>query len=311
MKKQLSALCFLVIVTITAIAQEKDFPKLTGSYLGQKPPGMKPEIFAPGVIPHSTGLALGLNMLDEGTEFYYSQWEQGTIRIRDRKLLYDVWTQDTIAPFSGKYRDWDLTAAPNGQRLYFTSNRPIEKNGVEKSDADIWYVERKNDSWSEAKWLGEPVNSDSNEIHPSIAQNGNLYFFGRFGPNICVAKYEDGHYEEPEKLGDEINSEYVDIDPFVAPDESFLIFHSNRPGGLGGNDLYISFRDFENDKWMKAVNMGAEINTENSDYCARISTDGKYLFFSRRNLETGEKKFYWIDAKFIEDLRKEALKNDK
>ena len=158
--------------------------------------------------------------------------------------------------------------------------------------------------------MGAPVNSDGNEIHPSTALNGNIYFFGRYGADICVARCEDGHYREPEVLGNEVNSGFVELDPVIAPDERFLIFHSNRPGGFGGNDLYISFRDPEKNQWLKAVNMGKGINTENSDYCARLSSDGKYLFFSRKNLKTGKSDFYWVSAVIIENRRQEALKND-
>ncbi|NPD47978.1 MULTISPECIES: PD40 domain-containing protein [unclassified Lentimicrobium] len=312
MKTTLTILTLFIILNST-FSQKKaetnsDLPIIKGSYLGQKPPGLIPEIFALGILPNPGKFALGINFLQEGTELYYSQWERPFPQIRFRKIVNGTWTQDTIASFSGEFMDWDLTAAPDGKRLYFSSKRPLEKDGEPKKDADIWYVERIEGLWSEPKNLGLSVNSDSNEVHPTIAKNGNIYFFGKHGPNISVTKNENSNYLEPEKLGDEINSDSTDLDPIVAPDESYLIFHSRRSGGEGENDLYISFKDIESNSWTKAVNMGKLINTENSDYCARISLDGKYLFFSRRNPVTESSDFYWVDAKVIENLKPKELK---
>lgn len=276
---------------------------INAPYLGQNPPGLTPEIFAPGLLPKPGKFSLGLTMLAGGTEYYYSQWQKPFPQIRFGKMINDSWTQDTTATFSGESMDWDLTASPDGRRLYFSSKRPLQKGGEPKKDADIWYVERKGRMWGEPKNLGSPVNSDGNEVHPTIARNGNIYFFGKHGPNISFSKYENGSYLEPVVLGREINSDSIDLDPLVAPDESYLIFHSRRLGGEGENDLYISFQDTKNNTWTQAINMGTAINTENSDYCARMSLDGKYLFFSRRNPKTGKSDFYWVDAGIIDELR--------
>ncbi len=64
--------------------------------------------------------------------------------------------------------------------------------------------------------------------------------------NISVSKYENGQYLQTEKLGNEINSDSIDLDPIVAFDESYLIFHSRRSGEEGEIDLYNSFKDTEN-----------------------------------------------------------------
>lgn len=89
----------------------------------------------------------------------------------------------------------------------------------------------------------------------------------------------NGKYSKPENLGDEINTKYFEGDPYIAPDESFLIFTSyNRPDGLGDGDLYISFN--QNGHWTAPKNLGAPINSSALDFCPNRSPDGKYFFFT-------------------------------
>ena len=93
-----------------------------------------------------------------------------------------------------------------------------------------------------------------------------------------------------------INSPHLDAHPFIAPDESYLIFDSNRPGGFGETDLYVCFRDSRGN-WSEAVNLGETINSSEGIGLAMISPDGKYLFYTYRN------DIYWVDANIIETLR--------
>jgi len=131
-------------------------------------------------------------------------------------------------------------------------------------------------------------------------------------------------YGKPEPLGSHINSEHVDWCPYVDPDEEFLIFSSNRPGGSGQLDLYISFRR-DDDGWGEPVNLGPEINSDDNERFPYMSPDGKYLFFlSKRtpfvvppevpltvadleemseSIRNGLSNIYWVDASFLEGLR--------
>ena len=91
--------------------------------------------------------------------------------------------------------------------------------------------------------------------------------------------------------------------PYIAPDESFLIFESQRPEcNLG---LYIAFK-LDDGHWSIPVNMGPEINSGKGERFARLSPDGKYLFFgSFRNVSADKHgaDIYWIDAKIIDKLK--------
>src|SRR5690606_14410307 len=80
----------------------------------------------------------------------------------------------------------------------------------------------------------------------------------------------------------QFNSSYSDSDPFISPDEDYMIFTSNRPGGYGSNDLYISF--YKNEKWDTPINLGNEINTSNNEYAPCMSS-GILTYTSNRMIE--------------------------
>jgi hypothetical protein len=115
---------------------------------------------------------------------------------------------------------------------------------VERCKFDIWKVEKLAGSggrWSEPVNLGSPVNTDGNEIFPSVAADGTLYFqyYEQRGgeSDFYTSELVDGEYQQPVRLEYGISTEHYESHPAVAPDESWLIFQSNRPGGYGGVDF--------------------------------------------------------------------------
>jgi Tol biopolymer transport system component len=122
--------------------------------------------------------------------------------------------------------------------------------------------------------------------------------------DIWRANHSPGKPLEVENIGAIVNSKAWDWGPCIAPDESYLIFISERLGGFGYSDLYISFKNMEG-SWTSPVNMeknGTGINLKDTGTgSATISPDGKYLFFSR----SGD--IYWISSNIIYDIKKEVL----
>jgi len=194
-----------------------------------------------------------------------------------------------VVPFSGQYRDVEPAFSPDGQRLYFASNRPLVEGGPPK-DYDIWFVEKDGSgAWTEAQRLPAPVNSKANEFYPSLSSNGNLYFTaqreGSLGKeDIFLAEFEDGIYKDPLTLGKQINSELYEFNAYVAPDESFLIFTSyGRADDLGGGDLYINFKTSDGN-WGQSIHMGKEVNSPALDYCPFVDFNtGRFYFTSNRS----------------------------
>jgi len=210
--------------------------------------------------------------------------------------------------------------------MFYISRRSLNGKGKQK-DWDIWYADRTKSGWSEPVNAGILINTPDIEIHPSVTNDGTLYFCRE--NYIYRSKYVNGNYLKPEKLGDSINSEYGEGDVFVARDESFIIFASGRTGGFGRNDLYISFRDNDG-SWTQSKNMGDKINSKEIEYCPYVSPDGKYLFFTsyRRperafpkgpasyediikmynSPQNGFGDIYWVDAKVINHIKNTIFK---
>jgi Tol biopolymer transport system component len=111
---------------------------------------------------------------------------------------------------------------------------------------------------------------------------------------------------EASALPSPVNTSGYEDGPFISTDESYIIFESDRPGGVGESiDLYISFKS-ENGEWSNAINMGPTINSNHTERFARVSPDGKFLFFgSNRRRINGQPNFdiYWIDAAIISRLK--------
>lgn len=195
------------------------------------------------------------------------------------------WLQGTpeALPFSKtKYSDADPAFAPNGE-LYFISTRP--KNAADTTkDYDIWKVKPlPGGGWSEPVNV-EALNSPQNEFYISFTKNGDACFSsnrnGGYGEeDIYTSKYNKGTFEQPQNLGEQVNTKYSEYDPFILPDGKRLIFASSgRPNSLGKADLYWSI--MKNRSWMTAQHFDAPVNTATRDYCPYIAPHLYQFFYS-------------------------------
>jgi Tol biopolymer transport system component len=192
------------------------------------------------------------------------------------------WTPPEVAPFSGQYSDADPFVTADGKQFYFLSKRPV--NGRAKTDNDIWVMNKTETGWSEPRHLDAPVNSDGDEWYPTLTRNGTIYFGsdragGHGKTDLYRARLVDGKYATAENLGEPVSTAADEYEPFIAPDESSLIFMAaGRSDSLGRGDLYVSYRRGE--KWSEPQNLGKKINSDGTEYSPKISPDGKYFFWS-------------------------------
>jgi Tol biopolymer transport system component len=334
--KLLCTLCVTAMVATSCVDKEAAdggfpaFGELNGPYLGQQPPGMTREVFAPGII--SDGLFNGLIFFTEdGNEVIFSSGFEKPFYIGmlfHSRIEDGGWTEPVEIPLPRR-KCFRPVLNPDGSRVYFISSDLEEPIEGKENLIKIYYIERTADG------LSDPTVIDFGDDFPysvsqaSVASSGNLYFQAGYyidgDEDIYVSRYENGEYLAPERLPDTINGEQHDLHPCVAPDESFLIFDSPKEGGFGMGDLYISFRD-DNGEWTEAVNMGPKVNTESDERRSSLSFDGKYLFFESKLLgeidllpdpplklaelreflvshNNGGKDFYWVDAGVIDGLR--------
>jgi hypothetical protein len=206
---------------------------------------------------------------------YTSQWKNGQ------------WQKPSPASFTAKpgvWKDIDPFVSPDGQHLFFQSNRGLQKNDPARKHFDIWVTDKTSKGWSEPRHLGPVVNSDSSESFLSATASGKLYFgssrAGGFGKiDIYSSEIKNRVYQEPINLGKTINSADHDTNPFISHDESFLIvsLRSERPNK--DSDLYISFNI--NGKWTKPLSLGDEINSSISEFCPFVSQGEDTLYFAR------------------------------
>jgi len=243
----------------------------------------EPVLFAEGVIstaddeshPQFTSDGRTLYFLKNSPSFNF--WTIVVSRFEAGK-----WTTPEVAPFSGQYSDADPFITADGSKFFFISTRPVDDKP--KTDTDIWVMERTPDGWGEPQDLGGVVNSATNEWFPTVAANGTLYFGsarpgGKGAVDLWRSRLVNGKYVEPENLGDVINSAASEVEPYIAPDESYLIFAAaGRPDGHGAFDLYISFQ--KDGVWSPPKNLGDKINSSAWDFSPKLSPDGKYFFFT-------------------------------
>jgi hypothetical protein len=193
----------------------------------------------------------------------------------------DGWSEPVAASFSDTPYNKEPYLAPDGQRLFFSSTRA----GSGEDAFDIWVTERTGSGWSDPVRLPATVNSDTYDNYPAVAANGNLYFGSRRNGgesgqlDLYVARRVNGAYQPAESLGAPINTSSTEADPYIAPDESFLLFISTKSGGQGSGDLYISYR--EGAGWSEPENLGPTVNGDDFDYTPFVSADMSTLYFSR------------------------------
>lgn len=254
-------------------------------------PSRQAEVFAPGVI--SSGAhdsAPAFDRVGDVVYFGRSNREQSTIVVSTR-TADGTWSEPSVASFSGRWNDMEPAMSPDGRYLVFVSDRPEDErdapvqgffNGAAQKGGRLWRIDRAGEGWSEPRLLPPEVNPGTSTFAPSIAADGTLYFMS---PDAATGKFRlsharprgDGYAKSaPLPFSD---GTATDVDPAVAPDQSFLVFGSGRIPGRG-IDLFVVFR--QGAGWTAPVPLGEEVNTPGSDAEPRIGVDGDLYFSSER-----------------------------
>ncbi len=287
MKRMLcrSVLCLAALLPLSCVSQHAP-PR---GYLGLKAPGSVPEIFAPGTVSLPDRRETKIVFSPGGNECF--------IQVENR-LLYSKfengrWPAPAAPSFLGNGRGGEPFFSPDGKMFFFVRR------------ADIWVSHSRSGQWSNPVQLGEPVNTTAEEWHPTATLDGTLYFCSSRGKpeggyNIYRSMPIDGGYTTVEKLGATINSPCGAWDPFIAPDESYMLFSSDRPDGFGSVDQYIAYRA-RSGGWSEPRNLGPVINTKAIEYGSYLSPDGNCFFFSR---PAGWKlddraDIHWVDSRVV------------
>ncbi|MBN1211119.1 MAG: PD40 domain-containing protein [candidate division Zixibacteria bacterium] len=298
MKKAAILFCVLALTTWSALSQESDSPELTGPYLGQKPPGTVPEVFAPGIVS-SEAHEFSSCFSPNGKEFYFSRRhpDLNETVVMVSTLFEGVWTEPVVAPFVKKQFSFEPWVTPDNKKLYFQSGVPIP--GQTGPPMNVLYVEREGDGWGEATNPGPPFNP-AQAMHISSTADGTIYttdISGGMGSEcLGIIRKVDGKYLKLEKLGPPLDKLKQSMHPYIAPDESYIIFGSRQPGQQFTNVLYFSYRKADGG-WSepKEINLGINAGLP------FVTGDGKYLFFTSG--EQGKSDIYWVSIRILDKLK--------
>ena len=280
------AVLFAAIATDSKSESEIDskftFPILTGPYMGQEPPGMVAEPFAPDIISRKSwdGEAIFAPGMKE---FYFTKKggkysHRTVIGFRQENKR---WTKYLEFPRNG-----ETAFSPDGKRWHMAEG----------------YKDRIGDGWSERKSLGPMFDRKDWGIMRLTASAKSTYVFDDYKNKVIrISRLKNGERQTPKKMSSVVNTGEWTAHPFIAADESYLIWDSEREGGFGGNDIYISYRQ-KDGSWGPAINMGDKVNSAREDYYPSVTPDGNYILFNR-NITEGNTDIYWLDAQIIETLR--------
>ena len=267
-------------------------------YFGQKPPGLTPELFAPGVISLNGRYEYGISFSPDLDEVYYSGNKEGGVAdIYFSKLEGKKWTHPKKANFTKGEKEEEMQpfVSFNGNAIYFVAYN------ADNTDSKIWYVNRLEDSWSDAKRLESPINNDD-IFYPNQAKNGDFFYTNISdirNMKINYAPNKNGKYPEVQEVDIEFG-----IHAFIAPSQDYLLINARNKEDetRKDNDIYVCFKE-KDGTWTKPINLGDSVNSTFGETCPSITQDGKYLFFSRYNEEGGFSNIYWVSAEVINKVR--------
>ncbi len=268
--------------------------------------------FAPGIV--STGNVFASSFTPDGRTVYFTQAtaDRSRMQIMVSRWRGSRWQPPVRAPFSTGERQMDPHVSPDGSTLYFTAPRrrdaaPLEPDG----DWDTWQVRLDRPDAVAERLSGRAAlgNSAQHEMYPSITYRGELFF------GVRRKDAAPGTPGEIQYIGPKIRTTPVKVgidtaisnpsNPYITPDGRLLIVSATGRDSRKRADLYV-IRRREDGRWMDPQSLGAEVNTNDVEFCPQLSRDGQFLFFSRVHYDgdrvTGN-DVYVVATRFIRPLR--------
>ncbi len=274
-------------------------------YLGQTPPGDTPEIFAPGFISTEDGSEYSSTFSPDGKEFYFTRvGSNGWHYVYFTRLEDGQWTTPQLVPFNNSnpgFGGSEALITPDGKKLFFMSKRPLPGETELHDRPNMWMVERIASGWTEPEFFG------SDMMYVTQAANETIYFtdisaFSHFF--VASRVFSDGEYAEQQEVEIPALGFGSYGHPFIAPDESYLIFNSIPNDG--NMDLFIIFK-MEDGTWSEPQSFGESINTNTVEFAGMVTPDGKYFFFTHSSGTNGEPAdIYWVSTSIFDALKSQA-----
>lgn len=278
-----------LILIISLISCEKENQT---KYPDNNLPGIdSSEIFAEGLISVADRYEFGISFSSNGSKILFSCQNESNSQsyLLFSELKEGTWTNpDTIVLAKGRYPyEMEAFFSPLNDYVYFTvidslgpkilriRQDKLFTGGYEEVDTSLTRIPA---FYSTTSLFGRTYFSN-------LAEGGKIFSFG-FSEKGFQLKNEQVEYSGH---------------PFIAPDESFLLIDARLTDDRQ-RDICIVFKD-DNGHWTKPVPLGSEVNTTFSETCPSLSSDGKYLFFSRYNELNEKSNIYWISSEILYKLK--------
>jgi hypothetical protein len=304
MRNKTYLIFFMIFILIPGYSngqEKKDSrPVLEGPYLGQKPPGKTPELFAPGVISVDENFEHSAAVFSpDGKEvfwctnvdWYTERKQQGMLRLYFMKLVGGKWTAPARAPFVENLRIERPTFSPCGMWLFFEYSADTGN----PDNVDIFVVERSGDSWSEPEPVSSLINTPGIERIQCFTADGSFYFSRNpFSPReeMFVAKWKDGTFSAPEKLGEDYNSDVSEYALVIGPKEDYMLIC--QQAAQRSPNVFVSYKNADG-IWSDRIR-----TPYYSGGFLALSPDGKYLFIENEGIR-------WVSTSFVDEFRPERF----
>ncbi len=231
---------------------------------------------------------LGGSISSDGLEMYFASEGQGSfdLYVSTRPSPASDWGAPVKLgpPVNSSYWEHVPSISPDGLSLYFSSDRPGGSGGL-----DMWVSTRSttSDPWGQPVNLGPTVNSSVWEPTARVSADGLQLLFhssrtgGRGNEDIWMATRaaKSDPWGAPVNLGAPVNSSANDGEAVLSADGLILFFNSDRAGGSGNYDLWVTKRRTAGDPWAAPINLGPSVNSPNVEWCGSLSPDGSTLYF--------------------------------
>ncbi len=286
----------MALISILAVLMASQF---AGHATGQAqtlqdppmPPALQPEILGEGVVSRADRHEF-CQTLSRDRRTLTIGIEHGTWQLIE-EYRWDGARWVGPKPVIGKpeYNAHDPYLSADEQRLYFITRA--------QGSSDLTYLTRGEDgAWGNPVQLGAPINSPGDDYYTSITRDGRVYFSsnrGGKGFDLYTANLADPQSAKAVRLSDRINTSAYEGDPYIAPDGRYLIFASDRRGGRGRGDLYLSVADGKGG-WSDPIAFDDRVNTKGHELCPMVSLDGSAFMF------TSNQDIRWISNAVIEEM---------
>lgn len=241
------------------------------------------KLFEPNLMPKNQSFGLTISPNGKELLFVKSFGGRDTLQIYYSNNENGKWQKPTLAFFADtRFKQIDPAFSPDGNTILFNSLTSNENS------FDIYITNKAATGWTKPEKLSDSINTTSSDFFATISKQRNIYFTRRTKSNdIYVSYFVDNKYQKAVLLDKTINTDANESNPYISPNEDFIIYFADYANGFGDSDLYISFN--KQNKWSYPINLGKEINSKVGEFCPSIDFKNGLFLFSRTEVVNGKR----------------------